>query len=94
MSGGTEANSSGRVTTQQFFEALLNTNEKIAASDKRQSAERAEMEVRLMNKWNGVPTQVQNNKEEIATLRRRSDIVDTIEGLIGVAVAIFFGMRK
>ena len=93
MPGG-EANNGGRVTTQQFYQALLDTNAKIAASDKKQSEERAEMEVRLMNKWSGVPTQVQNNKEEIATLRRRSDIVDTIEGLIGIAVAIFFGTRK
>ena len=94
MSGGTDANNKGGVTTEKFFEALLDTNAKIAASDKKQSEERAEMEVRLMNKWNGVPTQVQNNKEEIATLRRRSDIVDTIEGLIGIALAIFFGTRK
>ena len=82
-----------RVTTQQFYEALLDTNDRIAASDKVQREERAAMERRLTEKIGGVPTQVQTNKEEIAILRKLSNFFDVIEGF-AVTVAIFLGARN
>ena len=81
-------------TTQQFHEAQLETNREIAALALTQSEERAAMEIRLLEKLDGIPTQVQTNKDEIRQLRRRSDIIDTVEGLFGVAVAIFLGTRE
>ncbi len=91
--GGNGPNNSGRVTTQQFYEALLDTNDRIAASDKVQSKERADMELRLNEKIGGVPTQVQTNKDEIAILRKRFNIVATIEGF-AATVAIYLGVRN
>ena len=96
MTGG-EPNNSGRVTTQQFYQALLDTNDRIVDSDKLQIKEREEMEVRIMAKIDCIPVlkeRVDTNKDEIKQLRRRSDIVDTLEGLFGVAVAIFLGTRE
>ena len=59
-----------RVTTQQFYEAQLETNEKIV-----------EMERRIMAELNGVPTQVETNKDEIDKLRKRSNIWDGVNSL-------------
>ena len=50
-----------RVTTQQFYEAQLETNKTIA-----------EMERRIMAELKGVPTQVGTNKEEINKLRKEN----------------------
>ena len=50
-----------RVTTQQFYEAQLETNKTIA-----------EMERRIMTELKGVPTQVGTNKEEINKLRKEN----------------------
>ena len=50
-----------RVTTQQFYEAQLETNKTIA-----------EMERRIMAELKGVPTQVGTNKEEIDKLRKEN----------------------
>ena len=97
MSGGTP-NNSGRVTTQEFYQVQLDTNDKIAASDKRQSDERAAMELRLVEKISGVPVeQVKTNKEEIAILRKKSNINDwavLITGLVSSAIATVIGSRQ
>ena len=104
MAGGTP-NNSGRVTTQEFYQAQLDTNkeisltnDKIAASDKRQSEERAAMELRLVEKISGVPVeQVKTNKEEIAILRKKSNINDwavLITGLVSSAIATVIGSRQ
>ena len=61
-----------RVTTQQFYEAQLKTNETIAALALTQSEERAAMERRLTEKIGGVPTQVGTNKDEIDKLRKEN----------------------
>ena len=61
-----------RVTTQQFYEAQLETNKTIAALALTQSEERAAMERRLTEKIGGVPTQVGTNKEEIDKLRKEN----------------------
>ena len=87
MTGG---NNSGRVTTRELYDALKEM-------DRDQSKERRGMEERIMDKIDCIPVlkeRVDTNKEEIKQLRRRSDIVDTLEGLFGVAVAIFLGTRK
>ena len=91
--GGNGPNNGSRVTTAQFYEALLDTNDRIAASDKLQSDERAAMELRLNEKIGGVPTQVQTNKDEIAILRKRFNIVAILEGF-ATGVAIFLGLRN
>ena len=70
-----------RVTTQQFYEAQLETNKKIAALDKSQSNERTEMERRIMDELKGVPTQVNTNKDEIDKLRKRSNLWDGVNSL-------------
>jgi len=60
--GGNGPTNGGRVTTQQFYEALLDNKD-----------EMAEMERRIMKELKGVPTQVDTNKDEIAILRKRSN---------------------
>jgi hypothetical protein len=91
MTGGNGPNN--RVTTAEFYQAQLETNEAIAALALSQSKERAAMELRLVEKIGGVPTQVQTNKDEIAILRRRFNIVASIEGLVA-GVAIYLGVRN
>ncbi len=91
MAGGNGPNN--RVTTQQFHEAQLETNREIAALALTQSEERAAMELRLVEKIGGVPTQVQTNKDEIAILRKRFNIVASIEGLVA-GVAVILGLRN
>ena len=71
-----------RVSTQQFYEAQLETNKTIA-----------EMERRIMAELKGVPTQVETNKDEIDKLRKRSNVIDTIEGL-AAGLAIYLGISK
>ena len=78
--------SNNRVTTQQFYEAQLETNKTIAALALMQSEERAAMELRLTEKIDGVPTQVGTNKEEIDRLRKWSNIWDAGNSL-GILVA-------
>ena len=88
--GGNGPNNGGRVTTRELYDALKEM-------DKDQSTERRAMETRIMAKIDCIPVlkeRVDTNKEEIKQLRRRSDIVDTLEGLLGVAVAVFFGTRE
>jgi hypothetical protein len=88
--GGNGPNNGGRVTTRELYDALKEM-------DKDQSTERRAMETRIMSKIDCIPVlknQVDTNKDEIKQLRRRSDIIDTMEGLFGVAVAIFLGTRE
>ena len=73
MTGGNGPNNEGRVTTREFFNAQLETNAKIDAMALDQSEERAAMELRLVEKIGGVPTQVQTNKEEIDKIRKKSN---------------------
>ena len=91
MAGGNSPNN--RITTAQFYKAQLETNKAIAASALLQSEERAAMELRLVEKIGGVPTQVQTNKEEIDRLRKRFTIVASIEGLVATA-AVILGLRN
>jgi hypothetical protein len=71
-----------RVTTQQFYEAQLETNKTIA-----------EMERRIMAELKGVPTQVDTNKEEIDRLRKRSNIWDGVNSL-GILIAGLWAALK
>ncbi len=74
-----------RVTTQQFYEAQLETNKEIA-----------EMERRIMAELKGVPTQVDTNKDEIDRLRKRSNYWDAgnTVGLIIAGVLSAIGINK
>ena len=94
--GGNGPNNSGRVTTQQFYEALLDTNDRIATSDKVQSEERAAMEIRLLEKLDGLPTKVDANKDEIDKLRNRSNKWDAFNtlGLLIAGVLSAIGINK
>jgi hypothetical protein len=78
MSGGNEPNN--RVTTQQFHQSQLETIREIAATNTKidalaltQSEERAAMEIRLLEKLDGVPLQIQTNKDEIEKIRKKSN---------------------
>ena len=95
--GGNEPNNSSRVTTQQFYQAQLETNKEIADMALLQSEERAAMELRLMEKIGGVPTQVQTNKDEITRLRNSSNIKDiavAIGAAIGSGLAAVIGSKQ
>ena len=97
MAGGNGPNNSGRVTTAQFYEALLDTNDRIAASDKIQSEERAAMEIRLLEKLDGLPNQVETNKDEITRLRNSSNAKDwglLLISVVGNAIAAAIGINK
>ena len=71
-----------RITTKQFYEALLDQNE-----------QRSEMERRIMAELKGVPTQVDPKKGEIDRRRKRFTIVASIEGIVASA-AVILGLRN
>ena len=71
-----------KVTTQQFYEAQLETNKTIA-----------EMERRIMAELKGVPTQVDTNKEEIDRLRKRSNIWDAGNSLGVLVTAVWAALK-
>ena len=78
--GGNGPNNSSRVTTQQFHQSQLETIREIAATNTKidalalsQSEERAAMEIRLLEKLDGVPLQIQTNKDEIEKIRKKSN---------------------
>jgi hypothetical protein len=83
MAGGAPNN---RVSTQQFYEALLKQNESMA-----------DMERRIMAELKGVPTQVETNKEEIKILRKQSNVKDiaiAVGAAIGTAAAALIGSKQ
>ncbi len=81
MSGGTDANN--RVTTQQFYETQLETNKEIAATNDKI----AQMEIRILERLDGIPTRVGKNEDEIKTLRKRSNLNDVVVLVVGVVVS-------
>jgi hypothetical protein len=87
MSGGTP-NTPDRVTTREFYDALLKQNERMDLMERRILAQ-LELLPRLEQKtW--------ANKESIDELRSRSDRLDTITTLVtllAAAVAGWFGVR-
>jgi hypothetical protein len=61
----------------------------------------SEMERRIVGKLDHISeclpkleNQVDTNKEEIEKLRKRSDIVDAVEGALMLVVSIFFGTKN
>ena len=94
--GGNEPNNSGRVTTQQFYQAQMETNSKIDALALVQSEERAAMEIRLLEKLDGVPLQIQTNKEEIDKIRKKSNYwnAGNTLGLIIASTLSAIGINK
>lgn len=86
--GGNGPNNEGRVTTREFFNAQLDTNKEIAAMALKQSEERAAMEIRILEKLDGLPTQVQDNKDEIKTLRTQSRWTDVGLGALMLVVNV------
>ncbi len=97
MAGGNGPANGGRVTTAQFYKAQLETNKEIADMALRQSEERSQMEIRILEKLDGLPTQVETNKDEIDKLRKNSNIKDWTIGIgaaIGTAISIAIGWNK
>jgi len=82
MTGGTPNN---RVSTAQFYEALLKQNGRMD-----------DMERRIMAELKGVPNQVETNKEEIDRLRKRSNYWDAGNtlGLLIAGVLSAIGINK
>ena len=95
MAGGTP-NNSGRVTTQQFYQALLDNKDELKALEDRQNDARSDMEHRIMDELKGVPTQVDTNKDEIDRLRKRSNYWDAgnTVGLLVAGVMSAIGWNK
>ena len=95
--GGNGPNNSSRVTTQQFYEALLDNKDEMKLAEDRQNEARIEMERRIMDELKGVPTQVETNTKEIDTLRKSSnmkDIAVAIGAAIGSGLAALIGSRQ
>jgi len=81
MAGGDNPDNGGRVTTRELYTEL-----------QKQNTDRADMERRIMAKVDCVPslmTQVNINKEEIDTLRKKSDVWNSLNSL-GVMVGTAF----
>lgn len=96
MAGGTPNNSS-RVTTQEFYKALLRNKDELSALESRQNDKRDAMEQRIMDELKGVPTQVKTNTKEIDTLRKRSNINDIAVGMaaaVAAAIAAVIGRQQ
>ena len=103
MAGGDEPANGGRVTTQQFYEALLKVKDELRQSEERQSKERDATEARLSDEIAGIkdgikdelaclkdiPALVTVNAKEIDTLRKKSDIWNSLNSL-GVMVGTAF----
>jgi len=81
--------SNNRITTQQFYEALLAQNEQMQ-----------EMERRILGKLENLPSiakQVENNQDAIKVLHGRSNIYDILLGVgvvIGSAIGSLLGPRQ
>ena len=74
--------SNNRITTQQFYEALLAQNEQMQ-----------EMERRILGKLENLPAiakQVENNQDAIKVLHGRSNIYDILLG-VGVVIGSAIG---
>ena len=85
-----------RVSTKQFYEALLKQNELIAAIELRQVAACHDMEKRILAELRGVPIQVDTNTKEIDILRKSSNIKDIavlVVGIVSSAVAAAIGRQ-
>ena len=96
MAGGTP-NNSGRVSTQQFYQALLDNKDELKALEDRQNDARSDMEHRIMDELKGVPTQVTTNTKEIDILRKSSNIKDVavlIAGVVTSAIAVAIGSKQ
>lgn len=86
----TAGNSTG-VSTEKFYEALLEQNQLREESFKELKTDMRIMERRLMKELkqiNGHTTQIQDNKEEIDRLRARSDRWDGIIGLGSLVLTV------
>jgi len=77
----------GRVSTREFYNALLDVKEQLSRTERR-----------LMDKIDNLPDncpalrQVETNTKEIDTLRTRSNVIDSITGLIAL-IAAGLGLR-
>ena len=76
----------GRVTTAQFYEQQLKTQEQLTEMERR-----IMVEIKPLSK---MCLQVETNTKEIDTLRKRSNVIDGINALVAVvsaSIAAFFG---
>ena len=82
MAGGDDTSNNGRVTTREFYDALLKTNDKMDAMERR-ILERID----TMAERCPYVQQMKTNKEEIDKLRNRSNLLDGINGAFAVVAA-------
>jgi len=72
----------GRVTTREFYDALIKQNERME-----------DMERRILKKIDDLPTkcpyasEIETNKAEIGTLRKRVNIIGGVNGTLAAAAA-------
>jgi hypothetical protein len=81
MAGGDEPANGGRVTTREFYDMQLKTNERMDNMERRIIAR--------LDVIAGCVPQIETNKEEIDTLRKKSDVWNSLNSL-GVMVGTTF----
>jgi len=103
MAGGDEPANGGRVTTQEFYLALLKVKDELRESEERQSEQREATEERLSDEIAGIkdgikdelaclkdiPALVTVNAKEIDNLRNKSDVWNSLNSL-GVIIGTTF----
>ena len=93
MTGGSDPTNGGRVTTREFYDALIKQNKDMNAGFIEQTSERTEMERRISSKMDAVCTSVdqheiriEKNEDEVKILRTRSNLLDIGLGAFTVLV--------
>ena len=89
MAADTEPN--GRVSTKEFYEMQLATNEKIASLE-RSIMQRLECLPAIMKITENNATNIKDNKDQIDKLRSRSNWLDGINAGLAI-VAGFLGFK-
>jgi hypothetical protein len=84
-----DGDNNGRITTREFYDALLKTNDKMDDMERRILAKIEAIQDRCPH-----TTQINNNKDEIDKLRQRSNWLDGINAafaIIAAAIAAALG---
>ena len=94
MPGGDDPTNGGRVTTREFYDALLQQNKDMTAGFDKQNGQRADMERRIIGKMDNVcksvdqhEIRIENNEDEVKILRTRSNWLDIGLGAFTIFMA-------
>jgi hypothetical protein len=101
MSGANQSggDDNGRITTRQFYEALLKVNGNIASVKEEVKNDMASMERRILEKIDCIPgheAQIDDLQEEVKELRRKSNVWDGLNSVAivaGTIVGSLFGQK-